>query len=43
MFLVKKNFETHDVEGIIAIVQDGKQIDDYFGKAYTRDDLEKLL
>jgi hypothetical protein len=43
IFLVKKNFETHNVEGIIAIAQDGKQIDDYLGKAYTKDDLEKLL
>lgn len=43
IFLVKKNFETHDVKEIIAIAQDGKQIDDYLGKAYTKDDLEKLL
>jgi predicted ABC-type ATPase len=43
IFLVKKNFETHDVEEIIAIAQDGKQIDDYLGKAYTKEDLEKLL
>jgi len=43
IFLVKKNFETHNVEEIIAITQDGKQIDDYLEKAYTKDELEKLL
>lgn len=43
IFLVKKNFETHDVQEIIAIARDGKQIDDYLGKPYTGDDLEKLL
>lgn len=43
IFLVKKNFETHDVKEIITIAQNGKQIDDYLGKAYTKDDLEKLL
>ena len=43
IFLVKKNFETHNVEKVITIMQNGKQIDDYLGNAYTRDDLEKLL
>jgi UDP-N-acetylglucosamine kinase len=43
IFLVKKNFETHNVDDILEIIADGKQIDDYLGKAYTKDDLEKLL
>lgn len=43
IFLVKKNFETHNVEDIIEIMANGKQIDDYLGKAYTGDELDKLL
>lgn len=43
IFLLKKNFETHDVEASIEVTAHGKQIDDYLGKAYTRDELEKLL
>jgi hypothetical protein len=41
--LVKKNFETHAVEDLIEIRQDGPQIEHYVGVGYTRDDLEKLL
>jgi hypothetical protein len=41
--LVKKNFETHDVEAIIEIKAGGGQIDDHLGKGYTAEELEKLL
>ncbi len=41
--LVKKNFETHAVEDIIDITQNGPQIDHYLGIRYSREDLEKLL
>lgn len=43
IFLVKKNFETSDVEQVITIKKDGKQIDDYLEKRYTREELEKML
>lgn len=43
IFLVKKNFETHAIEGIIEIKLSGKQIDDYLPKLYTKNELENLL
>ncbi len=42
VFLVKKNFETHEVEDIIEMGPD-IPIDDYLGLSYTKDDLDKLL
>lgn len=43
IFLVKKNFETHDVEDIIKIEKEGPQIDHYIQERYTKNELEKLL
>ncbi|PIQ68423.1 MAG: Zeta toxin [Candidatus Taylorbacteria bacterium CG11_big_fil_rev_8_21_14_0_20_46_11] len=43
IFLVKKNFETGEVEQVIDIQKNNKPIDDYFEKRYTRDELEKML
>ena len=43
IFLVKKNFETHEVEDIIKIEKDGPQIDHYIQERYTESDLETLL
>ncbi|MFA6554538.1 MAG: zeta toxin family protein [Candidatus Paceibacterota bacterium] len=41
--LAKKNFETHAVEDLIEIRQDGPNIEDYLGVRYTENDLKKLL
>lgn len=43
IFLVKKNFETHEVENIIEIKAGDKQIDDYLKHRYTKEELEKIL
>src|SRR3989344_6100592 len=43
IFLVKKNFETHEVEKIIAISKNTQSIDYYLGKSYNKEELEKLL
>ena len=43
IFLVEKNFETHQVEAVNEIERTGPQIDDYLTERYTIDNLEKLL
>ena len=43
IFLVEKNFETHQVEAVNTIEPTGPQIDDYLKERYTIDKLEKLL
>lgn len=43
VFVVKKNFETHEVEDIIEINSADKSIDDYVASSYTKSKLEKLL
>ena len=43
IYLVKKNFETHEVENVIKIEKDGPGIDHYIQERYTKDDLKKLL
>lgn len=43
VFLVRKNFETNEVEDIIMIGEHGKHIDDYIEERYTSDVLEELL
>lgn len=43
IFLVKKNFETHEVEDIVEIKVGGPQIEHYVEVIYTKEDLEKLL
>jgi len=43
IFLVEKNFETHQVEAVNEIELTGPQIDDYLKERYTIDNLEKLL
>lgn len=42
IFLVKKDFEKNIVENLVKI-PNGMQIDDYIGKNYTKDELEKCL
>lgn len=43
IFLVQKDFETHQVEAVNVIEAGGPQIDHYLRERYTGDDLEKLL
>ena len=43
IFLVEKNFETHQVEAINTIEPGGPQIDHYLKEKYTVSELEKLL
>ena len=43
IFLVKKNFETHQVEDVNGIEPAGPQIDHYLAERYTVEDLKKLL
>lgn len=43
IFLVKKNFETHEVEDIHEIEPNGLPIDHYVEKRYNQSDLEELL
>ena len=43
VYLVKKNFETHEVEDIIEIKKGGDSIDYYLGRRYTENELQDLL
>ncbi|MEK9131411.1 MAG: zeta toxin family protein [Patescibacteria group bacterium] len=43
IFLVKKNFETHEVEEVIEIKPNDYPVDYYLKVSYTKDDLEGLL
>ena len=43
VFLVKKDFESNTVEGIVEIKQNNRSIDDYIQDRYTKEDLENLL
>ncbi len=43
IFLVEKNFETNKVENITKIERGGKEIDDYLGEPYTKENLENIL
>lgn len=42
IFLVKKNFETHEVEDITEI-ENVNKIDEHLGKRYTKDELNALI
>lgn len=43
VFLVKRNFETHEIEKVVALDDTTAQIDQYLEKRYTQSDLETLL
>jgi len=42
IILIKKNFQTHEVE-IVELIKSGAEIDGYIGQTYTEEDLRKLL
>jgi hypothetical protein len=43
IFFVQKDFEKNEVEVVVNLELEGKQIDDYLPQRYTKDELEKLL
>jgi len=43
IFIVKKNFETHQVEDITEFMPGGEQIDESIGKRYTKEELDRIL
>ncbi|NCN07973.1 AAA family ATPase [Candidatus Parcubacteria bacterium] len=43
VYLVKKDFETHKVENIVLLEPSKDGVEDYLGKLYNVDELEKIL
>ncbi len=43
IYLVMKDFETNDVQYVVEITQEGRSLDHYLPRTYTRGELEKML